>query len=195
MKNRWFAPVAFVAAVSLLIGCVALIYSVKSSAPTNIIEGTVSNFEDSVINSPTPVYIEFYVGKGCKPCDDEKPIVEKLAIEYQGKVRFIRVDVSKYPEIAAAVGVTKVPTHLFINPAEGVGGGAEGFLDEATMRQFIEAGLKLKRPAPANPADPAKPDADPAKQDPAKQEPDKSGEPVKKDSDKPAATPAGGAKK
>jgi thioredoxin 1 len=170
-KNpRFFPAAALVTALALLIGLVALINSQKTHTPENVIEGTVSNFQDAVLKSPIPVYVEFYVsGAQCKPCIAEDPIVAKLATEYKGKVRFVRVDAMKNPQIAQAAGITGVPTHFFLKPAEQLGGSAEGFLDEAQLRAFLEAGLKMQKPAPDNSGNgTAAPDGtDPADQAPA----------------------------
>lgn len=168
MKSKLFPTLALLAAVGLLVGLVGLVYHFKTVTPANITEATVDNFEDVVLNSKLPVYIEFYVAQNCKPCAAQAPIVEKLANEYAGKVKFVRVEASKQQELAAAAGIRGVPTHFFLNPAEGVGATAEGFLDEAKLRQFLDAGLLMKKPAapanpnPANPT-PADPKADPTK--------------------------------
>ena len=169
MKSRTWSGVAFLASLALLIGLIGLIQHFRVSTPENVIEGTTANFEDTVVKSPEPVYVFFYVGGGkCKACDAEQPIFAKLATEYKGKVRFVRVDASKEPAIAQAAGLTRVPAHIFLKPAEQIGTGGAGFLDEPTMRQFIEDGIKMQKPAdPATPADGTNPpaQADPAKKD------------------------------
>jgi thioredoxin-like negative regulator of GroEL len=160
MKNKWFPALALLTALGILIGCVALIYNVRNSS--TLIEATVDNFQDTVLASPEPVYILFTVSDAaCKPCQQQAPIVEKLAAEYKGKIRFVRVDARNQPEIAQAVGLRGVPTHFFLKPAEGLGGSAEGFLDEQSLRDFLEAGLKLQKPATPAPADPNAPAVDP----------------------------------
>lgn len=165
MKNKWFAPAALVAALVLLVGCLTLIYTVRNSVSKNVAEVTVNNFEDQVLKSPMPVYIQFYVKKNCKACQAEVPIVEKLAVEYAGKVRFVRVEARENMELAIAAGVQGVPTHFFLKPAEGVGAMTEGFLDEAALRKFLDDGLALTKPAapvpPVVPVDPKDTPVDP----------------------------------
>lgn len=149
MKSKLFPTIALVAAVGLLLGLVGFIYHVKTAdaPPPNVTEVTVDNFEDTVLNSPVPVYIEFYVSQNCKPCAAEAPHVAKLATEYAGKVRFVRVDASKQPAIAQAAGIRGVPTHIFLKPADGVGAVAEGYLTEQELRDFLDKGLALQKPA------------------------------------------------
>jgi thioredoxin 1 len=168
-----FPAIAAAVALALLIGLIGLIQHTRVTTPENITEITTQNFQTEVLKSATPVYIEFYVGQGCKACEAQEAVVEKLAAEYKGKVKFVRVDASKQPAIAQAAGITHVPTHFFLNPAEGVGNAVEGVMDEATFRQFLEDGLKLKKPVDngnggAGPTDPngntpADPSAEPKK--------------------------------
>lgn len=154
-----FPAIAAAVAFALLLGLIGLIQHTRVSTPENITEVTTQNFQAEVLKSKTPVYVEFYVGQGCKACEAQEAVVEKLAAEYKGKIKFVRVDANKQPAIAQAAGITHVPTHFFLNPAEGVGNAVEGVMDEATFRQFLEDGLKLKKPADkgnggAAPADP-----------------------------------------
>jgi thioredoxin 1 len=162
-----FPAIAAAVALALLIGLIGLIQHTRPHTPENVTELTTQNFQTEVLKSTTPVYIEFYQ-PGCKPCEQQEAVLEKLAAEYKGKVKFTRVDASKQPAIAQAAGITHVPTHIFLNPAEGVGNAAEGLMDEAAFRQFLEDGLKLKKPAddgngaaPSDPTDPSAPTADP----------------------------------
>lgn len=176
MKSK-FPAIAAGIALALLIGLIGLISHTRVVTPANMTEITMQNFQTEVLQSTTPVYVEFYT-TGCKPCEAQAPVVEKLAAEYKGKVKFVRVDARKQPGIAQAAGIRGVPTHFFLNPAEGVGDVAEGVLDEAKLRQFLEDGLKLKKPADdgngGNGAAPADGDNGTAPTDPAA-EPKKDG--------------------
>jgi thioredoxin 1 len=146
MNSKHFA--AAVLAVGLLVfgGLIAFIidHRPETSNSPFITEVTTRNFSEQVLKSSLPVYVEFYVAANCKPCEKQAPIVEKLAAEYQGKVRFVRIEAQKNQEISQAVGVRGVPTHLLINPVTQDISGSSGFLDEAGMRAFIQKGLEAK---------------------------------------------------
>lgn len=64
---------------------------------------------NSVINSDTPVLIDFYA-EWCQPCKAQSPILHELARELQGKLRVVKIDVDKNPEISNRFQVRSVPT-------------------------------------------------------------------------------------
>lgn len=49
------------------------------------------DFEREVLKNPLPVVV-FFTSKDCDPCKLLKPIVEEIALEYQGKVSFVLMD-------------------------------------------------------------------------------------------------------
>ena len=57
---------------------------------------TDDTFEDEVIKAGTPVLVDFWAD-WCAPCKMIAPIVEQLADEYDGSVRFAKLDVDANP--------------------------------------------------------------------------------------------------
>jgi thioredoxin 1 len=68
-----------------------------------------ANFENDVLKSELPVFVDFYAD-WCGPCRTIEPIMEDLSEEYYGKVRFVKVDVDTTPQTAANYGVMSIPT-------------------------------------------------------------------------------------
>ncbi|MBK8252695.1 MAG: thioredoxin [Polyangiaceae bacterium] len=68
-----------------------------------------SNFESEVLKSDVPVLVDF-TATWCGPCKALAPIVEKLADEFQGKVKVGKLDIDDSPDITAKYGVRSVPT-------------------------------------------------------------------------------------
>lgn len=66
------------------------------------------NFQN-IINGPTPVLVDFFA-EWCQPCKMQTPILKELAAEAGEKVKVIKIDVDKNPEIAGRFQIQGVPT-------------------------------------------------------------------------------------
>jgi thioredoxin 1 len=72
---------------------------------------TDDNFESEVINSDKPVLIDFWA-VWCGPCKMIAPIVEELAVEYEGKAKIGKLDVDDNQQTSIKFGVRSIPTIL-----------------------------------------------------------------------------------
>ena len=61
----------------------------------------------------TPVIIDFYA-TWCGPCQTLAPMLKRLADEYEGRVKVLKVDVDKNQELAMAARIMSIPTLFFI---------------------------------------------------------------------------------
>ena len=83
-----------------------------------LIHFTDQNFDDQVLKSPHPVFVDFYA-PWCGPCQQLGPIVEKLAQEYEGKDIVIgKVNIDENADIAEKYGILSIPTLLFFKNGE-----------------------------------------------------------------------------
>ena len=80
-------------------------------AGANVLEINDLNFESEVLKSPVPFLLDFSA-VWCGPCKVLAPIVEKLADEYQGKVKVGKLDIDDSPAVASKFGIRGVPTVL-----------------------------------------------------------------------------------
>lgn len=76
-----------------------------------MLELTDSNFEQEVIKSDVPVLVDFWA-TWCMPCLKIAPIVEELAKEYDGKMKFGKVNVENHQAVAQTYGIRSIPTLL-----------------------------------------------------------------------------------
>jgi len=70
---------------------------------------TDDTFEAEVLQSATPVFVDFWA-PWCGPCRMVAPVVEELAQEYAGRIKFTKVDTDQNPGVAGALGIQSIPT-------------------------------------------------------------------------------------
>ena len=83
------------------------------------IDVTDDTFEEEVIKSETPVLVDFWA-EWCAPCKIIAPMVEELAEELDGKVKFAKLDVDSNPKTATSYGIRGIPTLLIFNAGKPV---------------------------------------------------------------------------
>jgi len=74
-------------------------------------EVNTENFNKEVLEEKVPVVVDFWAD-WCHPCDVIKPHLERLAREYDGKIKFVALDVEKNSDIATKYEVMNLPTLL-----------------------------------------------------------------------------------
>ena len=95
------------------------------------------NFEAEVVKSEMPVIVDMW-GPQCGPCLALMPSVEKLAEEYEGKIKFCKLNVAENRRLVISLKVMAVPTILFYKGGENV---RRISSDEVTL-EAIKAGAQ-----------------------------------------------------
>ncbi|MFN8442271.1 MAG: thioredoxin [Caldilineaceae bacterium] len=80
---------------------------------------TDSTFENEVINSSSPVLVDFWA-EWCGPCKMIAPVLDELAGELDGKLTIGKLDVDHNPDTAMAFGVMSIPTLLLFKDGKAV---------------------------------------------------------------------------
>jgi thioredoxin 1 len=70
------------------------------------------HFESDVLKSNLPVVVDFYAD-WCGPCKMIAPIMEELSKEYDGKVKFVKVNTDDNQELAVRYEVMSIPYVVF----------------------------------------------------------------------------------
>lgn len=82
-----------------------------------------------------PAIIDFYAD-WCGPCRMLSPTLESLAKKYKDKIIIYKVNTDKERELAAAFGITSLPTLLFI-PIDKMPQVAQGALPKEDLEKAI----------------------------------------------------------
>ena len=83
----------------------------------NIVNTTDANFEADVLQSDTPVLVDFWAG-WCAPCKAIAPVLEDLSNEYAGKVKIVKVDVTACEDTAVKYNIRNIPALLMSKNGE-----------------------------------------------------------------------------
>ena len=97
------------------------------------------NFENEVINSDSPVLVDFWA-EWCGPCKAIAPVLEEISTEMAGKVKIVKVNVDENPSSPAQMGVRGIPA-LFIFKDGQVVSNMAGAKPKAALQSWIEQSI------------------------------------------------------
>lgn len=97
---------------------------------------TEHNFEEEILESDTPVIIDFYAD-WCMPCKMMAPVFENLSEEYNGRLKFCKVNTDEYPEISSEFGIQGIPALVIVSDGKEKGR-IVGFSSEGALKNKID---------------------------------------------------------
>ena len=103
------------------------------------LELTDAAFDQEVLKSSTPVLVDFWA-PWCGPCRMLAPTIEKLAQDYNGRVKVFKLNTDENQEVAASLGIQSIPTMIFFK-AGAVAHRLVGAHSEKEIRTHLDAML------------------------------------------------------
>ena len=107
-----------------------------------------SEFDTEVRQSDVPVVVDFFA-TWCPPCKSLAPIFDRVAGQYEGKAKFVKLNTDEAPELSAEFGIRGVPTLLFIKGGK-VASTLVGLRQEGEIKTavdgLLEADSRTRRP-------------------------------------------------
>ena len=100
-------------------------------------EITNRDFSSEVLECEMPVFACF-TAEWCHACYPTCLMFDELADDYEGSVKFVRLDVEKNPDIAEKYNTVAVPTILLFKNSQVVKKFI-GFQERADLRQLLDS--------------------------------------------------------
>ena len=105
----------------------------------NIIHTSDAKFQDDVINSDTPVLVDYWA-EWCGPCKMIAPLLDEVAGEYTNRLKICKIDVDANQETPPKYGIRGIPTLMLFKNGE-VEATKVGALSKSQLQAFLDSNI------------------------------------------------------
>ncbi len=105
----------------------------------HILHVTDTSFEDEVLNAADPVLVDYWA-EWCGPCKMIAPILDEIALEYEGRLRVAKLNIDQNPLTPPRYGIRGIPTLMLFKQGE-VEATKVGAISKSQLMAFIDNNL------------------------------------------------------
>ncbi|MEN3282381.1 MAG: thioredoxin 2 [Solirubrobacteraceae bacterium] len=103
-----------------------------------IVDADATSFDSEIVAS-VPVFVDFWA-PWCAPCRMVSPAVERLARDHAGKLKVVKLDIDRAPQIAARYDAQSIPLLVLLRDGQEVDR-MVGAVPEPALRRWLEERL------------------------------------------------------
>ena len=100
---------------------------------------TESSFDQDVLNSSTPVVVDFWA-TWCAPCKAIAPMLESAASDHQGRLKIVKANVDNNRSLASKYGIRSIPCLIIFNNGQEVARHV-GALNRGSFENFVSKAM------------------------------------------------------
>lgn len=99
-------------------------------------------FEDEVLKSAEPVVVDFFA-EWCGPCKAMAPALDLVAQEMKGKVKVVKLDVDRNPNVTMKYGIRAMPTLMIFKGGKVAAQHTGALVQKKRLEEWINGAIAV----------------------------------------------------
>lgn len=106
---------------------------------SNLLSVDDQSFATEVLQATTPVLVDFWA-EWCGPCKMLSPVLDEVAKNYEGKIKFVKCNVDHSTEIPSTYNIRGIPTLILFKNGKAVATKV-GAMSKAQLISFLDTAI------------------------------------------------------